>query len=135
MITAEFRADVAQNGWVGWNMVGQDIGHSPFDEFPGGAPTGQLSCRFGKGPEVATDNVLDLAWAPISGDAARAAQDSLQEKGFERIDVADGIQWALRGHENGWTDAEGWAETYLFTDTDVRWAVTRDQLVYINPAV
>lgn len=33
------------------------------------------------------------------------------------------------------TDAEGWAETYLFTDTDVRWAVTRDQLVYINPAV
>lgn len=133
MITAEFRDDVAQNGWVGWNMVGEEIGHSPFDQFPDGAPTGQLSCRFGKGPEVATDNVLDLAWAPISGDAARAAQEALQQQGFQRIDVADGIQWSVRA-DDGWADDEGWGQTYLFTDTDVRWAMIRDQLGYINPA-
>lgn len=133
MVTPVFREMVAANGWVGWNMVGQEIGHSPFDQFAGGAPEGQLSCRFGAGPEVATDNVLDLAWAPITPDAARAAQDALQQQGFQRIDVADGIQWSVRD-EGGWVDDEGWGQTFLFTDTDVRWAVIRDQLKYINPA-
>lgn len=133
MITEFFRATIARNGWVGWNMAGQEIGWSPFDRFPGGAPDGELSCRFGNGPEVATDNVLDLAWAPLSRDAASAAQESLEQQGFQRIDVADGIQWTLPG-EDGFADAEGWGQTYLFTDTDVRWVMIRDQLAYINPA-
>lgn len=123
---------VADNGWVGWNMVGETIGHSPFDEFPGGAPDGQLSCRFGAGPEVATDNVLDLAWAPIDADAARTAQDALQARGFERMDVDEGVQWVTRG-EGGWADQEGWGQSYLFTAVDVRWAMNRDELKYITP--
>lgn len=137
IITPEFGAMVASNGWIGWNMVGEAIGHSPFDDFPGGAPAGQLSCRFGAGPEVATDNVLDLAWAPLSADAAQAAQaaqDALAAQGYERIDVADGVQWALRSDHNEWADEDGWGPTYLFTDTDVRWAAIRDELPYIAPA-
>jgi hypothetical protein len=82
---------------------------------------------------VATDDVLDLSCAPISSDAARAAQEALQQRGFQRIDVADGIQWSVRA-EDGWADDEGWGQTFLFTDTDVRWALIRDQLKYINPA-
>ncbi|KTS70084.1 hypothetical protein NS206_02015 [Microbacterium testaceum] len=133
-VTSEFRAELADLGWVGWNMVGQEIGHSPFDAFPGGAPVGQLSCRFGAGPDVATDNVLDLAWAPIDGSAATSAQEYLADAGFERLDVPEGVQWALRGESGGWADAEGWGQTYLFTGTDVRWAQVRDDLGHLQPA-
>ncbi|GEB46065.1 hypothetical protein MTE01_20100 [Microbacterium testaceum] len=133
-ITPEFRQMVADNGWVGWNMVGQQIGHSPFDVFPSGAPTGQLSCRFGAGPEVATDNVLDLAWAPIDEAAAQSAQKYLAEAGFQRIESTGATQWATRPGDGGWADDDGWGETYSFTGTDVRWAVTREDLAYIAPA-
>ncbi|WP_148286428.1 hypothetical protein [Microbacterium sp. B19] len=133
MITPEFRAQVTQNGWVGWNMAGDTTGHSPFDQFPDGAPKGQLSCRFGAGPDVPTDNVLDLAWAPIDSAASRAAQDALETRGFQRIEVPAGVEWALRGDE-GWADDEGWGQTFLFTGTDVRWAMIRNQLDYIKPA-
>jgi hypothetical protein len=132
IITPAFAEVVASNGWVGWNMVGQEIGHSPFDIFPDGAPNGQLSCRFGKGPEVATDNVLDLAWAPIDEATARTAQQALADAGYQRIEAADGVQYALRA-DGGWADEEGWGATYLFTGTDVRWAVVRDELPYLAP--
>jgi len=133
IITPAFRETVASNGWTGWNMVGQEIGHSPFDAFPGGAPAGQLSCRFGPGPDVPTDNVLDLAWAPIDAAEAQSAQKYLADSGFQRIDVPEGVEWSVRG-QDGWADDEGWGQTYLFTDTDVRWAMIRDQLAYLQPA-
>jgi hypothetical protein len=134
VITPAFRQMVADNGWVGWNMVGQAIGHSPFDQFPEGAPAGQLSCRFGAGPDVATDNVVDLGWAPIADDDAESAQKHLADAGFQRIDTPEGTQWSVHG-EAGWADADGWGQTYLFTGTDVRWALIRDQLAYLRPAL
>jgi hypothetical protein len=134
MVTDEYLAMMAENGWVGWNMVGEEIGHSPFDSFPGGAPTGQLSCRWGEGPEVATDNVLDLAWAPIDAASARRAQDALREEGFEQIDAPEGTYLALRAGTTDWSDDDGFAETYLFTDTDVRWAQVRSDLAFIRTA-
>lgn len=130
--TPEFLAMVEQNGWVGWNMVGQKIGHSPFDIFPSGAPDGQLSCRWGAGPEVATDNVLDLAWAPIEEHAAASAQAALAERGFEIIESSEGRYFALPTDHTGWADSDGYGEAYLFTPSDVRWAQTRDQLVHIR---
>ncbi|MEX0150963.1 hypothetical protein [Microbacterium sp. LMI1-1-1.1] len=133
IITPAFAQDVTDNGWVGWNMAGQKMGHSPFDSFPGGAPDGQLSCRFGAGPEVATDNVLDLAWARIDESAAQAAQGALVDAGYERIDVSDGVQFGLRA-EDGWADDEGWGATYHFAGDEVRWAVVRDQLSLLRPA-
>lgn len=133
VITPAFAQNVADNGWIGWNMAGQTIGHSPFDVFPGGAPAGQLSCRFGAGPDVPTDNVLDLAWAPVDDTAAQAAQDALADAGYQRIDVTDGVQWAMRA-EDGWADDEGWGMTYHFTPGEVRWAVIRDELSLLRPA-
>jgi hypothetical protein len=134
VITPALHEELDRLGWMGWNMVGQQIGHSPFDGFPGGAPAGQLSCRFGKGPEVATDNVLDLAWAPIDQTASQAAQEHLADVGFERIVAPEGVQWSVRG-EAGWADADGWGQTFLFTGSDVRWAMIRDELQYLQPAV
>lgn len=134
VITPALQQELSDLGWIGWNMVGQEIGHSPFDVFPDGAPVGQLSCRFGKGPDVATDNVLDLAWAPIDGAAAQAAQTYLADAGFQRIDTPEGVEWAVRGEAGGWADADGWGQSYSFTDTDVRWAQVRDDLQYLQPA-
>lgn len=134
MITTEWKDAVAQNGWVGWNTVDRQVGIRPLNGFPGGAPEGQLACRFGVGPDVGTDNVLDLVWAPITTDAANAAQEYLQSQGFERIDVADGVQWSVRAMD-GWGDAEGWGQTYLFTASDVRWVQIRDHLSYIKSAI
>ncbi|MDQ1110700.1 hypothetical protein QE418_000148 [Microbacterium testaceum] len=133
VITPAFRQTVSDNGWVGWNMVGQEIGHSPFDRFPDGAPTGQLSCRFGAGPEVATDNVIDLAWAPIDATTAAAAQRALEAEGFQRVDTADAVQWGMRPGDGGWKDDDGWGQTYSFTGSEVRWAVVRSELDLLQP--
>lgn len=133
IITPTFAQSLAETGWVGWNMVGQEIGHSPFDIFPSGAPDGQLSCRYGSGPDVPTDNVIDLAWAPVDAATSDAAQAALADAGYERINVTDGVQWALRA-EGYWADEEGFGTTYHFTGDEVRWAQIRDELSLILPA-
>jgi len=135
VITPAFRQTVSDNGWVGWNMVGREIGHSPFDRFPEGAPTGQLSCRFGAGPEVATDNVIDLAWAPIDATTAAAAQRALEAEGFQRVDTSDAVQWGMRSDDGSAKDDDGWGETYSFSGSEVRWAVVRSQLDLLQPPV
>lgn len=134
MITPDYLAEVERLGWVGWNMVGEAIGHSPFDEFPSGAPDGQLSCRWGEGPEIATDNVLDLAWAPIDAETAAGVQAHLADQGFEMIEAPEGTYYAVRSDATGWSDSEGFGQSYLFTGTDVRWAQVKEDLSLIRTA-
>ncbi|MET0736173.1 MAG: hypothetical protein ABWY55_11110 [Microbacterium sp.] len=129
--TAEFRAMMASNSWVSWTLPRDGIGGSPFDVFPGGAPTGGITCRWGADPELATDNILDLAWAPIGRAEATAAQEQLAAAGYERIEAPEGVYLAMKG-EAGWADAEGYAQSYLFTDDDVRWAMFKAELVYVK---
>ncbi len=129
--TAEFRAIVAQNGWVSWETQDQTIGARPFDRFPDGAPVGQLLCRWGESPDIPTDNLIDLAWSPIASSAAAAAQESLVGEGYERIDAPEGMYLAMRSAE-GWADDEGYGDSYLFTDDDVRWAMTKADLAYVK---
>ncbi|MFJ6652110.1 hypothetical protein ACIQLJ_04840 [Microbacterium sp. NPDC091313] len=127
----ELLAEVERLGWVGWNMAGEAVGHSPFDDFPGGAPAGQLSCRWGAGPEVATDNVLDLAWAPIDDAAAAEAQVALQAAGFVSTQGDGGTLLQVRG-EAGWEDEQGFGQTYLFTPGEVRWGWFRDDIALLR---
>lgn len=37
----------------------------------------------------------------------------------------------MRG-EQGWGDSEGFAESYLFTMHDVRWAMTKADLAFVQ---
>ncbi len=122
--TAEFRAMMATNGWVSWETQDQQIGARPFDTFPNGSPDGAIVCRWGADPNLATDNVIDLAWTPIDPENAVAAMDKLETEGYTRITQADGIYLAMQGPE-GQTDAEGWGPTYYFGFDDVRWAATK----------
>jgi hypothetical protein len=124
---------VDENGWVGWNMIGEKIGHNPFDRFTPGGWDDQLSCRFGAGPEVATDNVLDLAWAPIADESAGSAMAQLSDDGWERISVEQGEIFAQPDDGSGWADEEGYGAAYLFTSSDVRWAQLREYLDFIRP--
>lgn len=129
--TAEFQAMMAQNGWISWETQNEDIGARPFDRFPEGAPDGQIVCRWGVSPDLATDNVVDLAWSPIEPDAAASAQSYLLTEGYQRIDAPEGVYFALTGTDFH-SDAEGYGETYLFTDDDVRWALTKADVAYVK---
>ncbi|GAA5199298.1 hypothetical protein [Microbacterium jejuense] len=129
--TAEFDASMAENTWVSWQLPHEGVGGSPFDTFANGAPAGSISCRWGEDPALATDNVIDLAWAPIGEDAASAAQSQLEAEGYERIETAEGMYLAMRGEE-GWADDEGFAQAHLFTADDVRWAMFKDELRFVQ---
>jgi len=127
-----FRSMMAANGWVSWETQDQQIGARPFDGFPNGTPEGATVCRWGEGPEVATDNIVDLAWSPIDPESAVAAMTRLEEEGFVRINAPEGIYLAMTGPE-GYTDAEGYGETYFFGFDDVRWAATKaDVTAYVK---
>jgi hypothetical protein len=130
--TAAFRQKMTSNGWVSWQTQDQAIGPRPFDTFPNGSPRGALVCRWGADPAAATDNVIDIAWAPIDPENAVAAMQKLAEQGYVRTDTPDGIYLSLTGPA-GYTDAEGWGETYYFALSDVRWAATRaDVAAYVK---
>jgi hypothetical protein len=122
--TAEFRAKMAGNDWVSWETQDEQIGARPFDVFPNGTPDGAIVCRWGADPNLATDNVIDLAWSPIDPENAVAAMDKLETEGYTRLTMADGIYLAMEGPP-GYTDAEGWGLTYYFGIDDVRWAATK----------
>lgn len=122
--TAPFREKMSGNGWVSWETQDQATGARPFDTLPNGSPRGAIVCRWGADPAAATDNVIDIAWAPIDPENAVAAMQKLFEQGYTRTDAAGGVYLSMIGPE-GYTDAEGWGETYYFTPNDVRWAATR----------
>lgn len=132
LISPDLLSAYRQQGWVSWNAAEEGSRFSPFDKFTGRAPAGQLSCRYGAGPDVGTDNFFALAWAPISGSASRAAQESLAAAGYQRLDVDGVTQWATLGSP-GYSDDEGWGETFQFSDTDVRWVGIRNELQYFAP--
>ena len=130
--TELFRSMTASNGWVSWETQDQQIGARPFDAFPNGRPDGAIVCRWGEDPDLATDNIIDLAWSPIDPESAVAAMDDLEDQGFIRIDAPEGIYLAMTGPE-GYTDAEGYGETYFFGFDDVRWAATKaDVTAYVK---
>ncbi len=129
--TPEYRAMAAENEWVSWTMPRDGIGHNPFETFPSGAPTGSISCRWGADPDMATDNILDLAWSPIDTADAAEAQTALEAEGYERSEAPEGVYLAMRG-EQGWGDSEGFAQSYLFTPEDVRWAMTKAELAFVQ---
>ena len=104
---------------------------NPFDRFPDGRPEGAIVCRWGKSPDLPTDSIIDLAWTPIGTDAATAAQQMLAAEGYQRIDAPEGVYLAMPA-TGGPGDAEGFGDSYLFTVEDVRWAMTKADLVYIK---
>jgi hypothetical protein len=118
---------MAANGWVSWETQEQQIGARPFDVFPNGSPDGAIVCRWGEGPGAATDNNVDLAWSPIDPESAVAAMARLEEEGYVRIDAPESVYLAMPGPE-GYTDAEGYGETYFFGFDDVRWAATKAEV-------
>lgn len=126
--TDEWHAMMARFDWVSWEW---DEGASPFDEFPGGTPDGFIACTWGADPNLGTDNVSPLAWAPIEPDAAAAAQAQLEAQGFDRIESPEGVYLAQKA-EPSWADAEGYGSTYLFTDADVRYAMYKDEVGYVK---
>ncbi|MCR2763537.1 hypothetical protein NQ152_08435 [Microbacterium sp. zg.B48] len=133
--TTVFRSMMASNGWVSWQTQDQPTGSRPFDAFYNGTPPGAVICRWGADPQLATDNVSDLAWAPIDPENAVDAMLTLAQRGFTRIDAVEGVYLAAQGPA-GHTDAEGWGETYFFTPKDVRWAVTKaDVMAYVKSPV
>ncbi|MFH8250304.1 hypothetical protein ACH3VR_08070 [Microbacterium sp. B2969] len=122
---------MTENGWVSWETQSEQIGARPFDRFPGGAPAGHIVCRWGESPDLATDNIIDLAWSPIEPDAATAAQQLLVTEGYQSIDAPEGLYLAMTG-AGTFADDEGWGETYLFTADDVRWAMTKADVAYVK---
>jgi hypothetical protein len=134
MMRAENFQRNRDRGWTAWDLVEQQTepNGSVFDSFPGGRPAGTMACRYGAGPDVATDNVIDLTWAPIDAEQAAIYQAHLESQGFVRIDGAETVQYSVRGTD-GWTDADGWAQTYDFTPTGLRWVAIRDELELFAP--
>ena len=122
---------MAQNGWISWETQNEQIGARPFDRFPDGTPEGAIVCRWGESPDLATDNLIDLAWTPIGTDAATAAQQMLVAEGYQRVDAPEGVYLAMPA-TGGPGDAEGFGDSYLFTADDVRWAMTKADLAYIK---
>lgn len=135
IITEEFQDWVTGNGWVGWNTIGRQIGYNPFEALRPGGLERQLACRWGKGPDVATDNVLDIAWAPLAGDAVEKAKQKLVAAGYDRILTEGGEYLAWSSGELGYQDEYGYDSTYLFTGGDVRWAANRISLAHLRPPV
>jgi len=127
--TTEFQMMMTENDWVSWS--GSDATGWPFGEFPGGAPAGHIACTWGADPNLATDNVITLAWAPIDAAGGADAQTYLEAAGFERINTTEGVYMAQRS-ETGWADAEGYGASYLFTAQDVRWAMFKEELKYVK---
>ncbi|QKJ19192.1 hypothetical protein [Microbacterium hominis] len=126
LATDEFLALAAGNGWTWWQTQDEQIGARPFDRFPGGAPADQVICRWGASPDIPTDNVIDLAWAPMDPDAAAGAQDALIAAGYGLSEDAQGI-WLVASINDG-------GDAYLFTDADVRWSFSQDFVRYITPS-
>jgi hypothetical protein len=136
LVTSELNTSLESNGWVSWNTLEQDPSYSPFDILPAGAPEGALSCRWGQGPEVGTDNVYDLAWAPVDPATAEDAARALEADGYRRIETSDGTYLALpQDPATGYADEDGLGPSFLFTGTDMRWAATREDLGHIRIAL
>jgi hypothetical protein len=130
--TAVFRSKMTSNGWASWPTQDQQTGSRPFDVFYNGAPPGAIVCRWGADPQRATDNIIDLAWAPIDPENAVDAMLTLAERGFTRIDAPEGVYLSAQGPA-GLTDPDGWGESYFFTPKDVRWAATKaDVVAYVK---
>lgn len=120
--TAEFQALARSNGWIPWSTVDEPIGARPFDGFPGGVPEGHIVCRWGAGPEVATDNIVDLAWARIDPYNAVSAMQHLEETGWTRGETdASGATLFT-------SETSGPGGAFLFTPSDVRWAADAEHL-------
>lgn len=135
LVTSELNTTLESNGWISWNTLEQDPSYSPFDILPAGAPEGTLSCRWGQGPEVGTDNVYDLAWAPVDPATAEDAARALEADGYRRIETSDGAYLALpQDPATGYADEDGLGPSFLFTRTDMRWAASRADLAEIRVA-
>jgi hypothetical protein len=122
--TDAFRSMMASNGWVSWETQNQQIGATPFQGFPNGTPEGAIVCRWGADPNLATDNIIDLAWTAIGPENAVAAMAGLENQGYTRIEEPQGIYLAVPG-EPGYSDEDGWGPTYFFGFDDVGWAATK----------
>jgi hypothetical protein len=129
--TAQFQQMMAENGWISWTGRVPGVDWSPFEDFPTDPSAEGIVCTWGKDPDLATDNIITLAWAPISSVAATAAQEQLRADGYERIDAAEGTYLALVGEEGTPVDGEGYHTTYLFTGDDVRWAEFKEYVGFV----
>lgn len=129
--TTEFLTMMSEQQWQGWTIPRDGIGFTPFDDLPGGPPPGQITCRWGEDPDLATDNVVQHSWSALSAVDVGAWQSELVARGYERIDSAEGVFYAVQG-EAGYSDDEGFGDAYLFTDDDVRWAMFKADVAFVK---
>jgi hypothetical protein len=107
-------------GWVSWEREG--VVDTTFGIFPGGTPAGAIVCFWGQGPDVPTDNIAVLGWAPLAADERDAAEQAVIDAGYsDRIDAPEGVYFVD-------TRSPGYDASYLFTNTDVRWADRKARL-------
>ncbi|GAA5028217.1 hypothetical protein GCM10025738_06070 [Microbacterium fluvii] len=126
--TPEFLAMMDDREWTVKNTAGQESGAKPFAVFPDGSPDGWISCRWAADPDAATDNIIDLAWAPFTVDQIDGATAALDAEGYSHKDGgAGGILYVYDDESGG---PEG--DAYLFTQYDVRWAMTEEELGFIQ---
>lgn len=124
--TAAFDTELETRGWDLWPVA--DV--SPFGGAFGSLPEATV-CTAGADEDAAAEELIDLAWAPLTPTVATAAQKELAELGYERIESAEGVYFAMSG-DYGYGDAEGYAHTYLFTADDVRWANFKDHVKFVK---
>lgn len=127
--TAQFQQMMAENGWVSWIGRVTGVEWSPFEDFPEDPSDAGIVCTWGKDPDLATDNIITLAWAPIEAMAAASAQEQLIAEGYERIVAPEGTYLALRDE---FGSGDMYVDTYLFTDSDVRWGAYEDEVVFVR---
>jgi hypothetical protein len=78
------------------------------------------------GPEVATEVPHQFGWAPLAPGTAARSQQAVIDLGYDqRIETPEGVSLTK-------AVSPGYSPTYLFTDTDVRWADTREDLAYVK---
>ncbi|BDV30933.1 hypothetical protein [Microbacterium terricola] len=127
-VTDEFLAMMADQDWSVKDTAGEESGPKPFAIFPGGSPDGWIACRWGADPDAATDNIIDLAWAPFTTDQIDAAAAELADAGYQHIDGGAGVLYVYSDDSSAGPDGDA----YLFTQYDVRWAPSEELLAYIQ---
>jgi len=127
ILTDALHTVLQREGLTSWETDKEDIVQWAFGMFPGGIPDGSIFCFVGRGPDVATDNVLVVAWAPLDPEQIVAAEQAVVDAGVsQRVDTPEGTYFTIADPQG--PDDPG----YLFTESDVRWTPTKDDLAYIK---
>ena len=91
-----------------------------------------LQCMWADFEGPAGDHGQIFGWAPITDDAAEAAQDELLGQGWLREEDAEGVYITESPETAIAKDDEGYGMTYYFTEGEVQVADTKQGLLLIE---